>query len=361
MNQDPPHTPTETWTTRRLLQWISDYLSRKELDAPRLSAELLLAHVLGCERLRLYMEADRPATPAERERLRALVERAGRHEPIQYLLGEAWFFGLRFRVGPEVLIPRPSTETIVEHVAQQERRLHLDEREEVRERERAELRAQAQALLERDADATEAEAAPPASNPGNPGGDGVPEAAPTGPPVWIADIGTGSGAIVIAMLHTLRHARGVGTDISAEAIALAKANAAALGVTDRLEFRLGSLLEALEGHPQFGGFDYLVSNPPYIADHEWGDVDRNVREYEPAHALRAGSEGLDVLAPLIARCHTAIRPQGTVAIEIGHAQGAAVQALALANADLEDVRILRDHEGHDRVLIARRRSADADG
>src|SRR5690606_14692220 len=102
------------WTTRMLLAWMNDAFTQKGIDSPRLSAELLLSHVLGCERLRLYMDVDRPASEIERTTLRDLVQRAINHEPVQYLTGEAWFFGMQLMVDNRVLIPRPATETIVE-------------------------------------------------------------------------------------------------------------------------------------------------------------------------------------------------------------------------------------------------------
>ena len=113
----------QTWTTRKLLAWMSDAFTKKGLDSPRLLAEMLMAHVIGCERLKLYTDPDRPANDLERETLRTLVTRALKHEPVQYLVGEAWFFGMPFHVDKRVLIPRPATETIVEHVAETMERL----------------------------------------------------------------------------------------------------------------------------------------------------------------------------------------------------------------------------------------------
>jgi release factor glutamine methyltransferase len=110
---DAIRTQTGEWTTRKLLAWMSDAFVKKGIDSPRLCAELLLAHVIGCDRLRLYMDADRPATPLERDTLRDLVARALKHEPVQYLVGEAWFHGLPFHVDRRVLIPRPSSETLI--------------------------------------------------------------------------------------------------------------------------------------------------------------------------------------------------------------------------------------------------------
>ena len=113
---------TETWSTRRLLTWTTDYFKRKKIDSPRLSAEMLLAHVLGVDRLKLYMDPDRPANDLERATFRDLVERAVNHEPVDYLVGEAPFFSMLLKVTPAVLVPRPSTETVVEHVMQHSRR-----------------------------------------------------------------------------------------------------------------------------------------------------------------------------------------------------------------------------------------------
>src|SRR5690606_2657740 len=113
---------TDLWTTRRLLSWTTDYFQRKGLDSPRLTAEMLLAHVLGVTRLKLYMDPDRPATELERAAFRELVERAARYEPVDYLVGQTPFFSMMLKVSPAVLVPRPSTETIVEHVLQHARR-----------------------------------------------------------------------------------------------------------------------------------------------------------------------------------------------------------------------------------------------
>lgn len=291
----------DAWTTRRLLAWMTEFFTRKEIDSPRLCAELLLAHVLACERLRLYMETDRPAAADELARLRALVERAGRHEPIQYLLCEAWFFTRPFEVTPATLIPRPSTETIVEEAMQ-----HL----------RTESRLS--------------------------------------DPLRIIDIGTGSGILAVTLAASLPAARLIATDIAPAALEVAQRNAGRHGVADRIEFVSGSLFEPLARREPPVQADLLVSNPPYISDAQWAQVARNVRDYEPVSALRAGPEGLDVLAPLIAGAHRFVRPGGRVLLEIAATQGPAVEALAAGNPALAAVRILKDHESFPRVLSARR-------
>lgn len=289
----------ETWTTRRLLHWTTEFFTRKSLDSPRLCAELLLAHVIGCERMRLYMETERPAAPEELKTLRGLVERAGRHEPVQYLLGEAWFYTRPFAVTPAVLIPRPATERIVEEVLQT-------------------ARAGAQQ-----------------------------ETAMT-----VIDIGTGSGILAVTLAAVLPAARIIATDICAEALAVARGNAARHGVTDRIEFVEGSLLEPLADRRPPVRADVLVSNPPYISDSEWDDVAPNVRDYEPALALRAGADGLDILRPLIAEAHHFIRPGGRLLLEIAASQEAAVNSLAAVNPALSSVRVLKDYEDLPRVLSA---------
>lgn len=287
----------ETWTTRRLLQWTSRHLEKKGFDHPRLSAEMLLAHVLGVARLQLYMDADRPASELERAAFRDLVERAIAHEPVDYLVGQAPFFSMMLKVTPAVLIPRPSTETIVEHVLTHARR-----------------------------------------TPGF--------LAPT-----IADVGTGSGAIAIALAKHLDTAQVVATDLDAEALAVAQANAVDLQVDDRITFRQGDLLEPLSGLR----FSYLVSNPPYIGDAEWLEVPPNVKDHEPVTALRAGADGMTCIRPLIEGAADHLAHPGQLVLEIAASQRESVLALVEAVGGLCHPHILPDHEGLPRVLVADRR------
>ncbi|MCB1940290.1 MAG: peptide chain release factor N(5)-glutamine methyltransferase, partial [Rhodocyclaceae bacterium] len=196
---------------------------------PRLSAEMLLSHVFACQRMHLYTQADRPASPAERDQLRDLVARALKHEPVQYLVNEAWFFSLQLKSDRRALIPRPSTETIVETILQHARTRHADT------------------------------------------------------PLRIADICTGSGCIAISLARNLPTAQLIATDISPDALALARENAERHAVADRIEFHKGDLLAPLAAHHTT--YDYIASNPPYIPDHEWDAVEPNVKDYEPTIAL----------------------------------------------------------------------------
>lgn len=305
---------TETiWTTRKLLAWMGAAFTKKDLDSPRLLAELLMAHVVGCDRLKLYMDPDRPAAPLERETLRDLVARALQHEPVQYLVGEAWFFGLPLKVDRRVLIPRPCTETIVEHVLQHHRATH---------------------------------------------GPTQAESAARGEGVLIADVCTGSGAIAIALMKHLPGARCVATDISPDALEVAHENAERHKVADRTDFLRGNLLDALRSFAPAaadGSLDYLVSNPPYIPDDEWpGQVDRNVLDHEPHIALRGGPDGLALVRPLLNDGPRLLKPGGLVLVEVAASRAAESVEIARKNALLHNVQLLKDHEGLDRVVLATR-------
>jgi len=286
--------PTDVWTTRRLIKWTEQYLGKKGVDHARLSAEMLLAHVLSCNRLRLYTDADRPASDLERAAFRELVERAGRHEPVDYLIGKTPFFSMLFKVTPDVLIPRPSTETLVEHVMQHTRRTP---------------------------------------------GFAMPA---------IADVGTGSGIIAITLARHIPGARVVAVDISEKALAVARENAAAHGVESHIDFRHGHLLEPLAGMR----FRFLCSNPPYISDKEWAEVEPNVKDYEPVTALRGGHDGLEFIRPIIQHAHRFLDTPGQLCVEIAASQKDAVLKLAEHAPGLANAHILNDHERLPRILVA---------
>lgn len=301
---------SDIWTTRRLIAWMTEAFTKAELDSPRLFAEMLVAHVLGCDRLRLYTDADRPASPIERQQLRDLVGRALKHEPVQYLVGEGWFFGLPYFVDSSVLIPRPATETIVEEVLRHARV--------------------------------------------EPGFGGK-----TGEGVRFVDVCTGSGCIAISLLKQLPKATAIALDISPEALATAGRNAQRHNVQDRIQFLDGDLLAPLLDHPDGHGFHFIVANPPYIPDHEWdlpGMVWRNVREYEPHLALRGGPDGLALIRPLIEQAPARLREGGMLIIETAASTTAQTAALFEATGLLDNIRIVKDHEGLDRVVVGKRKA-----
>lgn len=307
-----PPTRPKTWTTRALLAWMTEAFDKADLDSPRLSAELLLSHVLGCERLRLYMEADRPASEIERGALRDLVRRALDHEPVQYLVGGWSFFGMPFKVDKRALIPRPSTETILDAVLE-----HCK------------------------------------TTPGFGGSDRT----AAGDGVIIADVCTGSGIIACALARELPRVRVVATDLSPEALELARENAERLGVADRIEFVQGDLLAPVAEHPaagRTGELHVLVSNPPYIPDHEWDAVAPNVKDFEPHLALRGGPDGLDLIRPLLRDGPDLLRRSGLLAIELATSHAPDVLEIAQADPRLREARIVADHEGLPRTLVAER-------
>ena len=251
-------------------------------DTARLDAELLMAHALGASRSDLLLRHMGEAAP---EGFAGLVARRAAHEPVAYILGQAEFYGLGFAVSPAVLIPRGDSETLVG------------------------------AALEARPDA-----------------------------VRVLDCGTGSGALLLAVLHHLPQASGVGIDRSAAALAVAGANAAALGLAGRAEMRLADWTQA--GWSQMGRFDLILANPPYVeAD---ADIAPSVRAHEPSGALFAGADGLDDYRVLVPQLAGLLAPGGVALVEIGHAQAEAVTSIAAA-AGLAVV-LHRDLGGRARVL-----------
>lgn len=304
--------PTAAWTNRKLLAWMTGAFEDRDLDAPRRQAEMLLAHVIGAERLKLYMDPERPAAPLELDALRGLVKRALNDEPIQYLVGEEHFFGMTFKVDKRVLIPRPSTQTIVETVLQHSRK-------------------NPDAGSVRDSDA--------------------------GAGILIADVCTGSGCIASALARHLPGARIVATDISADALEVARENIGMHGLDERVDLLEGDLLEALRSHPvaaREGSLRYLCSNPPYIPDHEWDAVEPNVKGHEPELALRAGPDGLDFVKRLISDGPAFLEPGGLMLIELAESHAPDALAMAQLHAGVNHERILKDSDGLDRVLVAQK-------
>ena len=334
MSDDP-------WTTRRLLTWIREHLAERDVDSPRVCAEMLVAKAIGAERLRLYMEPDRLATDAERGLLRDWVRRASTHEPVQYLVGEAWFHGLRLEVDSSTLIPRPATETLVEVAAA---RLGRPDRP-VRVLEPCTgTGCVAVALLRlldrphraasRLREADEAVRADVARLMAAAGGD------PT-------EMTSGAEDAEIAVLPG-ELATVVATELVPAAAGLAGRNIAAHGLGDRAEVRVGSLYEPLHERDR-ERFDLIVSNPPYVSDAEYAACPPNVKDHEPATALRGGPDGLDLVRPLIADAKKWLRPGGAIAIEIQYDQARTVRKL-LEDAGFGDVQVRRDFEDHERVV-----------
>lgn len=283
----------EVWTIGSILKWTGQYFQSKGVESPRLDAEVLLSHVLGKERIYLYVHFDEPLQPNELRAFREMVKKRIARVPVAYILGHKEFMGLTFSVSPAVLVPRPDTEILVE--------------------------AALTRLKERPA------------------------------PV-IADIGTGSGAIVLSLLKYLPLAEGHAVDIAEDALAVARQNAVDLDVADRAAFYLGNLVEPVLGRQ----FDAIVSNPPYIPN---GDIDGLAPEVkcEPYGALAGGKDGLDFYRKLMRDGVALVKTGGFMAFEVGIDQAAAVADLAAASDELGGIEILKDYGGVERVVILHKR------
>jgi release factor glutamine methyltransferase len=283
----------EPWTYGRLLDWTAKFLAQKGSESPRLDTEVLLSHVLGCKRIELYTRHDEPATEDERARFKELIRKRLEGCPVAYLVGRKEFFSLEFEVGPAVLIPRPDTETLV-----------------------AEALRLAREMVE------------PA----------------------ILDIGTGSGAIPVAVAKRHKTAKVTATDISPEALAVARRNAAKHGVTERIRFLSGDLFAPIAAEERF---DFILSNPPYIAHEDIPSLPVGVRDYEPRLALDGGPGGYMVFDRLIHEAPRYLKPGGYLIVEIAAPQEGPARSRIEAYPVYELGPTLKDGSGHPRVLRAR--------
>lgn len=278
-------------TVLEIIKRTTEFLAGRGVSSPRLNAELLLGHVIGRRRMQLYLEFERPLTAAELDQLRPLVRRRGQQEPLQYILGETEFRGLRLKVDRRVLIPRPETELLVELV-------HTW--------------------------------------------------AATQPPVLRAlDLGTGSGAIAAALATLWTTAAVVAAERCPEALALARENFAALGLEGRIQPVAATWFEGVPPGP----YDAIVSNPPYLTAAEVAAAAPEVRQHEPRAALEAPEEGLADLRAIIARAPAYLRPGGLLALETGCDHHADLSA-RLQAAGFQAVEARPDLTGRARFILA---------
>ncbi len=312
----------QAWTIGRLLDWTRGHFAERGIEQPRLEAELLLAHTLGMPRIDLYLHYEREVDEDGRVRFRDLVRRRARREPARYLVGACEFMSLAFKVTPDCLIPRPETELLVEEV--------LD-------------RAGAKRSRKTPAAADAGAAAAPLL--------GAAPETPSAPTV--IDLCTGGGCVAVSVAVHLAGSRVVATDLAAAALAVARENAQAHGVADRITFLEGDLFEPLDAADAEPA-DFLVANPPYVTEAEWEGLAPEIREHEPRAALVAGPEGTEVIARIVKGAPAYLRAGGTLLVEIGASQGLAVAEMASAVRGLGEVEVRKDYAGLDRVLVARR-------
>ncbi len=270
------------------LRWVTEQLRQSSRESARLEAELIVAHILQKARHELYAHAQELVTPAEHTQICALVERRCQGEPLQYLLGYTEFHGCYLRLTPAVLIPRPETEELVELIL----------------------------------------------------------ARYSNPPADVLDLGTGSGAISIALARAWPQSSFVAVDISVEALALARENAVRNGVAERIRFVWSDWFSAISGK-----FDLVVSNPPYVRTEYLERAPRELH-YEPKAALDGGPEGLDALALIIQESPTYLHAGGALYLEIGSDQGRSVRALLQRTRAFTEIEIYRDLAGYERFARA---------
>lgn len=244
---------TERWTVLKILKWTTDYFAGKGIDSARLEAELLLAATLELDRVGLYVNFERPLDSAELSAFRERVRRRALREPLQYILGEAEFWSLTFKVNPAVLVPRADTEILVE-----------------------------EALKRIDGAAR------------------------------VLDVGTGSGAIAISMAHEKAEIQVTALDCSEPALAVARSNASSLGLKERIDFLTGDLAMLPSGP-----FELIVSNPPYIPSSDWEKLMPEVRDHEPRLALDGGDDGLHAYRLLAGQAGHLLTPGGWLLVEVG--------------------------------------------
>ena len=281
------------WTIMKILNWTKQYFEAKGVENPRLDAEVLLCAVLKCQRITLYVDFERPLSEEELATYREYVRRRGNFEPLAYILGERAFMRNTFKVNKATLVPRPETELLVESLVR------------------------IAPLLKREGD------------------------------VKILDIGTGSGAIIVSLLDYLPNAKGVGVDISVDALIVAKENSEKIGVTGRIGFVRSDVFSKL---PLEKKFDVIVSNPPYIPAGDIAGLDKDVQQ-EPRGALDGGADGLDFYRRITAEAMDHMAEEGVLAFEIGIGQAAAVQQLCL-DAGFVKTAVRKDYAGIERMVFA---------
>jgi release factor glutamine methyltransferase len=262
------------WTLLELVREAAAYLARKGISSPRLDAELLMAHVLGCGRVDLYLRFDQPVAQGELDRFRELLLRRGKREPVAYILGNREFWSLGFRVNPKVLIPRPETETLVELALGELRR-----------------------------------------------------AVGEGPlPVRALELGTGCGAVAIALARELGPSVSwVATDISREALDVARCNARELGVEALIQFLEGDLWDPLD--PEGRQFRLILSNPPYVPTSCIERLEPEISCYEPRQALDGGQDGLVLVRRILEGAPLRLDSKGMLLMELGEGQSQAVEGI----------------------------------
>jgi release factor glutamine methyltransferase len=289
-----PEEKIRVWTVRELMKSAMEHLQQKGFDDARLTVELLLAHALDIQRIQLYLQFDRPLTTGELASFRMLFERRLKREPVQYIIGSTSFMGLHFAVDPRVLIPRPETETLIE-----------------------------QAML-------------------------MCQQYPNDTPIYILEVGTGSGNIAVALAKYIKQAHVTAIDISKEALMVAEENARRHSLESRIQFSLIDIFHRTDDVFRTR-FDLVVSNPPYIPKDEWEQLHVEIRDFEPSMALTDGQDGFQFYHRIAGLVPEILKSGGALMVEVGYHQAEKV-AHVLKHAGLNQLQITNDLQGIPRVV-----------
>jgi release factor glutamine methyltransferase len=285
------------WTIQKLLNWVAEFLKKKGIDSPRLSAELLLCHVLGLKRIELYTQFEKIVTKEQLDQLHGLVERAGRSEPVAYLVGKTEFYSLELEVTADCMIPRPETELLVERAIEF-------------------LRTRSSKQL-------------------------------------VCDLCTGSGCIAVAIARNYPDCRIIATDICDAALNVAARNIEKHNLKEQIKLLCGDLFDPIVPQLDAGKFDLIACNPPYVSSVEFEKLGKNVKDYEPKQALFAGDDGLDIYRRIVGRVGEFLKPDAALMMEIGYNQGQAIRQLLEQIRIFAEIMIEKDFHDNDRIVIAR--------
>lgn len=289
---------SQVWTIKKLLDWMVSNFTEKNIDSPRLTAELLLSFVLGMERIELYTHFDKVVDKVQLDKLHNLVKRCLQNEPVQYLTGKCEFYSLSLKVGSGCLIPRPETELLVERA--------IDF-----------LRSRTGAQ-------------------------------------YVCDLCTGCGCVAVSIAKNFPDAKIIATDICDKALSVAAENIKKHNLSERIELLQGDLFEPIISQLDVKEFDLIVCNPPYVSKAEYEELDAKVRNYEPKLALDGGEDGLDIYRKISAEAGGHLKKDGALILEIGYSQSPAVKKLLEEGNCFSPIKVEKDFNNNDRIITANR-------
>jgi release factor glutamine methyltransferase len=286
------------WTLQKLLGWMTEYFTEKNLDSPRLSAEMLLSFALGLSRIELYTNFEKVVEQSQLDKLRRLVKRAAANEPIQYIIGSTEFYSLQIELDKNCLIPRPETELLVERAVEYLRQKDQKQR--------------------------------------------------------VCDLCTGSGCVAVAIAKNYPKAEIVATDISDKALKKADQNIKKYELSDKVQLLCGDLFDAIIAQLDDTKFDLIVSNPPYVSESEFEELDTKIKNYEPAQALLAGDDGLDVYRRIAEQAPDYLKKNAILMLETGYRQGQQVMDLLDETGEFSQIKKEKDLNENDRIVSAKK-------